>query len=113
MTKQIDVATLSDEELTDLFSEAFEEQVASYNNIQQFECTCTRVPAQANAKIEVMIIGLAGSPSVDQFKAMENLKNVDSVVISREDKGSLKFTILPKETISLNTNDYIIVYQSA
>lgn len=113
MTKQINVATLSDEELTDLFSEAFENQVASYNNIQQFECTCVRVPSQTNAKIEVMIIGLAGSPCVDQFKSMEGLKNIDSVVISRENKGSLKFVILPKETISLNTNDYIIVYQSA
>ena len=113
MTKQINVITLSDEELTDLFSEAFEEQVASYNNIQQYECTCKRVPAQTDAKMEVMIVGLAGSPCVDQFKSMEGLKNVDSGVISREDKGSLKFTILPKETTSLNTNDYLIVYQSA
>lgn len=110
--KRIDVSTLSDEELNDLFAEAFEEQVASYNGIQQFECNCKRSTADKNAKIEVMIIGLAGSPTVDQFKTMKDLKNASSVRISREDKGDLKFTLIPKDTISLNTNDYVIIYDS-
>ena len=34
------------------------------------------------------------------------------IKISRDDKGYLNFDIIPKETVYLNSTEYIIVYQS-
>jgi hypothetical protein len=114
MSKQrkMDASTLSDEELVDLFTDAYEEQVASLNDIGEFEASCKRVTGDKNVTMEVMVCGLAGTPCLDDYKEMR-IKNIDAVVIEREDKGKLKFKLAAKETIALNTNDYIVVYKSA
>jgi len=110
--RKMNAVTLSDEELQDMFEVSFEEQVASYNSIGEYEAKCVRVPAKATINMEVTIFGLAGTPIPADFKEV-NIKNIDTVTIEREDKGSLKFTLVPKKTISLNTNDYIVVYKSS
>lgn len=107
----MDITTVNDEALQDLFEAAFEVQVASYNNISEYEASIVRETASKNLTIEVTIYGLAGSPTPDNFKDV-TLKNIDTVIIEREDKGSLRLNLVPKETISLNTNDYVIVYKS-
>ena len=110
--KKLEIKTLSDEEIQDLFTEAYDQQVAFENRIGEFECTCKRETVNSkSAKVEVLVAGLAGTPTLDDYKD-NKLKNADTVVIKKADKGSLKFKLVPKETVALNTNDYLVVYQS-
>ena len=109
---KLDVKMLNDEEIQDLFTEAYEKQVASLNAFSEFECICKRETVNSrDAKVEVQIYGLAGTPTLENYKELK-VKGSDSVVITKGDKGSLKFKLLPEEIISLNTNDYLVVYQS-
>jgi len=107
--KKMDVSKLSDENIQDMFEEAFEDQIASYNNIGNFECKCTR--DEKAVTMEVMIVGLAGTPCVDDYKNAK-VENADAVRIQAEDKGSLKFVLASDEIASLNTNDYTVVYRA-
>lgn len=110
--KKMDISTLSDEELVDLFTESYEQQVARFNNIGEFEVTCKRESGSKKAIMEVMICGLAGTPTLADYKEVK-IKDIDLVTIGREDKGKIKFKLVPKDTISLNTNDYVVVYKSS
>jgi len=110
MTSKADVERVSDEEMEDMFTEAYESQVASYNEIGSYECSCKRDSSNPDVKIEVMIVGLAGTPTLDDYKNGK-VENGSSVVIKREEKDSLKFELVPKEVITLNTNDYFVTYK--
>jgi hypothetical protein len=109
--KKIDIKTLSDEEIQGLFEEAFFNQVGSYNGINEVEAKCSRELGKSSIKIEVLIQGLAGTPTAEDFRNGK-VKNAETITISREDKGSLSFKILPKETVYLNSTEYAIVYQT-
>ena len=108
----VDVERISDEEMEDMFEKAFETQVASPNEIGSYECTCKRDSSNPDVKMEVAVIGLAGSPTLDDFKEGK-VENSGAVVVQREDKDQLKFNLVAKETVALNTNDYSIVYKLA
>jgi len=108
----VDVERISDEEMEDMFVNAFESQVAFPNGIGSYECTCRRDSSNLDVKMEVMVIGLAGSPTSDDFKEGK-VKNGSTVVVQREDKDQLKFELVAKEVITLNTNDYLVVYKLA
>lgn len=112
-TKQekLETKKLSDDDIQDMFTESFESEIASMNNIDSFECTCKRETGSQQIKMEVMVVGMAGSPTIDDFKSGK-IKNVSSVVITREGKGSLSFKLCVSESIRLNMNDYILVYES-
>ena len=108
---KLDCSKLSDEDIQDLFTDVFAERVGSYNNIDEFECTCKREVAGSEIMMEVLVVGFAGSPTKEDFES-GNLENADSIVISREDKGSLKFVFAPEETLIVNGSDYIVIYKS-
>lgn len=108
----VNVERISDEEMEDMFGSAFETQVASPNEIGSYECTCKRDSSNPDVKMEVTIIGLAGSPTLDDFKE-GRVKNSGTVVVQREDRERLKFKLVVKEVVSLNTNDYSVVYKLA
>jgi hypothetical protein len=111
MKDKINVEKLSNEDLQDMFAEAFREQVASKNNIDEFECTCKRDSNNPDVKIEVMIVGMAGTPYLEMFQKGK-IKGADSVIIKKEGyKNTLKFKLEIKETLALNANDYLIVYK--
>jgi hypothetical protein len=111
MTKKTSITALNNEEIEELFSGAFAEQIGDRNNIQEFDCKCVREPGQSGAKVEVTIFGLAGSPTPEDFKKTK-LEVFKKVVVSRENKESVKFVLVPKATTILNTNDYVVTYQS-
>lgn len=111
-TQKLNISKLSDDDLQDMFSEAYEKKVASANGFDSYECICKRSNSSNTneVKMEVTVIGMAGSPTVDDYKSGK-VKNSGSIVIEREGKGSLMFTLMPKEIMSMNTNDYLVVYK--
>ena len=108
---KMNASTLSDEELQDLFEESFRTQVADVSSIGEFECKCTRVVNKSDIRMEVTISGFAGTPTMEEFKTGK-VKAANRVSINREDKGVLNFRLVPEETVSLNSNDYVIVYRA-
>ena len=109
--KVMSIKKISEEDIETLFENAFRDQVASYNNIDEFEVKSTRDIKGNSLKVEVTVQGLAGSPTSEDFKNM-NIDNIESVTISREDIGELTLKLMPKETTPLNATEYIVVYQS-
>lgn len=108
--QKIDIARISDDELVDMFESVYEEKVASVNNIGSFECSCKRDTSTSEVKIEVMVIGLAGSPTLSDYRNGK-LKDANTVVVNIAGKGKIKFNLIPKEITALNTNDYVAVYK--
>lgn len=109
--RKMNVKTVSDEEVQDLFEQAFRDQVGSYNSIDEFETKCLREIGKSIIKVEVTVQGMAGCPTAEDFKKGK-VKKASTVTISREDKGSLKFNLVPQDTVYLNSTEYIVVYQS-
>lgn len=105
------VKTLGDDELITLFEEAFKEQVASYNQLDEFEVKCIRTVGSDVLRMEVVVQGMAGCPTAEDFKKGKVTK-ANTVSLSRDDKTGIVLTLLPKETVYLNSTEYIIVYQS-
>lgn len=109
---KLDTSKLSDDDIQDMFEEVYEKKIGAYNNIDSFECTCKRETGKPEIKMEVMIVGMAGSPTIDDYKNGK-VKNAGEVDITREGKGSMKFLLCTKDIVYLNMNDYIVVYKSA
>jgi hypothetical protein len=110
-TQKMNISKLSDDDLQDMFSESFEKNIASQNGFDSYECICKRDNSNSDVKMEVLMVGMAGSPTIEDYKAGK-VKNSASVVINREDKGSLNFKFVPSETMIMNTNDYVVVYKA-
>jgi hypothetical protein len=111
MTQKLNTSKLSNDDIQDMFLEAYEKNIASANGFDSYECVCKRSGNTPNIKMEVTVVGMAGSPTIDDYKKGK-VKNSSTVVISREGKGSLKFHLVPSDTMSLNTNDYLVVYKA-
>ena len=112
MSNRMNIDKVSDDDLQDMFTEVFENTVANLNNIGSggFEAICKRGSSNPEINMEVTITGMAGSPTIDDFKN-NKIKDANSITINREGKGSLSFKLIPNRTISLNTNDYLLVYK--
>jgi hypothetical protein len=110
--RKMNTKTLSDDELQSLFETVWAEQVGSWNKIEEFEAKCIREIGSGVIKMEVTIQGLAGTPTADDFKKGK-VVNAKVVKISRDDKGSLEFNLVPSQTVYMNSTEYIVVYQSA
>ena len=109
-TGRMDASKLSDDDLQDMFTDAYEKSIAGPNSISSFECICKR-DTSSGIKMEVTIYGMSGSPSLNEYKAGK-VKNSASLLMMREGKGGIKFVTMPTEMLSLNTNDYVIVYKA-
>ena len=107
--EKMNIEKVSDEAMQDLFTEAFEE-VASANDISEFECTCKRTVGSDVVAMEVMVVGLAGSPTYEDAHDCE-IEDIEKVTIRRDDSG-LDFTRDAESDYVLNNNDYVIVYKS-
>lgn len=108
---QLNIQALNDEEVEDLFGLAYEEQVGSLNNIGEFDCKCIRSSERDDIKVEVTIIGLAGSPTLDDYKNVTS-DSLSDVVLRRADLTDVKFSLIPEATVVLNSNDYVVTYQA-
>jgi len=112
MSDVLNISKLSNEDIETLFTDSYEEQVAKRGNITEFECKCAREKLNSSeVKVEVLISGMAGSPTLDDYKNGK-VANSGNVIISIEGKGSLKFKLDPKNITALNTNDYLAVYNA-
>ena len=108
----MDISKMSDELLQTSFEEAFEEQVGSVNDIQEFEAKVERSLADSDVKIELTIVGLAGTPTVDDFNN-KTVENADRVTIKddEDDENGVTFDLVTDEIIYLNGTDYVLVYE--
>jgi len=110
-SKKLDISKLSDDDLQDRFSEVFEKRVGAYNNLDSFECLIKRDSSNKDVTMEVTVIGMAGSPVMDDYKNMK-VKNSDVIVLDYGDRGSLRFELIPKKITTLNSNDYVVSYKA-
>lgn len=110
-SKQLDISKLSDDDLQDRFTDVFEKRVGAYNDLDSFECILKRDSSNKDVAMEVTVIGMAGSPVMEDYKKMK-VKNSDSIILDYGDRGSIKFVLIPEKIISLNTNDYVVVYKA-
>jgi len=108
--REMNIDKVSDEEMQDLFTESFE-AVGKDNEIGEYECTCKRTVGGTTVSMEVMVAGLAGTPTYEDLHN-EVVESLEVITISREDKGQLDFKRDPEEDYVLNTNDYVVVYKS-
>lgn len=106
----MNIDKLSDQEIQVLFDEAFS-SVASINNIGDYESVCKRTVGGSKIRMEIMIVGLAGSPTIDDFKHGD-VENAGKITITVPDGKKINFKLIPSETAFLNSNDYLIVYES-
>ena len=108
---KMNVRTMSDTEIQELFEQAFASQIAEANNIDDPEIVCERTNPAGPVTVRVNIYGMAGTPTVSTYgKATEG--DVSRVVIGRADKGKLAFYHVPNENRDLGGNEYQVVYQS-
>jgi len=110
MTEKLDVTALNNEQVEDLFNVAYAEQVGNLNNISEFDCKCVREVEGSKIKVEITVIGLAGSPTLDDYKEVRS-EDFKKVVLNR-DGAKAVFKLLPKATVVLNSNDYVVTYQA-
>jgi hypothetical protein len=111
MSKVMNLQRVSSEEVVSMFETAFEEQVASINDIGAFGVECNDREIGKPVQVQVDISGMAGAPTIDQFR-QGAVEHSEFVTISRDDIGEMKFKLVPKLTCFLSGNDYLIVYEA-
>lgn len=111
MSKEMEINRVSSEAIVTMVEKAFENQIASINNIQAFEVKCDDRIIDGPVRIEIDISGHAGTPTVDDFKE-GRVEGSESMTIERDDIGEMKFDLVPSQTCFLSGNDYCIVYES-
>jgi len=108
--KKMDISRISDDELMQMFEDVFTPP-AELNNMGEFELKCIREVGNTALTMEVVIVGMAGSPTIEDLKK-NTIKDVRSIKMERADLGALTLKLKPKETLFLNSNDYVITYKS-
>jgi hypothetical protein len=104
---EIKIDRLGADKIRDLFEESFEEQVGNRNNMGDAEANI--INEGGNFSVELIITGMAGSPSCDDFKNAK-VEGAESIVIQQEGYPEFKFGLDAEKTVRLNTNDYLVVY---
>jgi hypothetical protein len=108
---KMDIRNMSDNEVQELFENAYRSQIGERNDIDDPEIECHRQQGSAKMNVLVNICGFAGTPTSDQY-GTETEGDVSKVVIERADKGSLTFNYNPSMTTALGGIDYQVVYES-
>lgn len=107
--KVMDFKGMGDSELTQLFEDAFTEQIGIPCNVQEFSVETKRSVNSDRIVFEVEVTGLAGTPTMEAFK-QNKLKEARTLTISRADKGELVLNLVPSQTVFLTGNDYLVTY---
>lgn len=108
----LDVSKMSNDELKDVFETSFRNTVARELDISEFEVEVARNHDKGEIGFEVMIIGFAGSPSIDHFKELSGTIS-DSVKLSVPNSGEMILTLDPSKTTFLTAGDYSIYYTNS
>jgi hypothetical protein len=104
---ELKIESLGADKIRDLFEEAFEDQVGKHNNMGDAEAKV--VNEGGSISVELVVTGMAGSPSCDDFKQC-NVEGAGSVVVRQEGYPEFAFSLDADKTVLLNTNDYLVVY---
>ena len=107
--RNMDFKGMGDAELIELFENAFGEQIAQNANIQEFSVEVERSVNSDKIEFQVEITGLAGTPTMDDFKA-NKVKDARKLLVSRADKGQVILNLVPSRTVFLTGNDYLVCY---
>lgn len=108
---QLNAQKASTQEIEEMFETAFLEQVASKNQIDDFEVSCERSTDTDQLVMRVNIVGFAGSPTIYDFQEGK-VEDGNKVTVSRPDLGSLDFVLDTNDIVSLTGNDYQLTYKS-
>lgn len=108
---RLDVSKMSNDELKDVFENSFRQDVASQLNISEFEVEVARNHDLGQIGFEVIIIGFAGTPSIDSFKSNDN-EIAEKVLLSVPNAGELEVFLDPSKTTFLTAGDYSIYYSN-
>lgn len=104
---KINTKKMSDSEIEEIFTTAYEKQIAIPNNISEFEVKCIRDFASKRIDAFVSITGFAGSPTIAQYRLVKPKK----IVITDVDNNVLEFSFNERQQISLGGIDYQVVYE--
>jgi hypothetical protein len=104
---ELKIENLGADKIRDLFEEAFESQVGTHNNMGDAEAKVTNDGSEI--RVELTVTGMAGSPSCDDFKN-SNVEGAQTVTVSQDGYPEFAFELDAEETVLLNTNDYLVVY---
>lgn len=107
--KKLDHHTMGDDELVALFETSFEEQIAKKCDIQEYNVAVSRSTASDKIAFEVTVSGMAGTPSIDDFKRGK-VNGCETINLTRPDKGSIQLNLVKKEITFLSGNDYLLIY---
>jgi len=107
----MNVDKISDEIMQEIFDVAFEAKVGSYNNLSEFESKIKRSAREEDILMEVTITGMAGSPTMEDFKAGK-VENAEEIVVD-DVRGQLVYSLVSEDIIPLNATDYIVTYKLA
>jgi len=102
------IQNMGDDKLRDLFEESFDEQIGRFNNMSDSEIKVLHT--DGDLSVEALFTGMAGSPSVADFKE-NKVKGADKVIVSYDGYDDMEFKLAPAKTVALNVNDYILVYE--
>jgi hypothetical protein len=105
--KMVDIG---DDKLRDMFEESFDEQIGKFTSMGDCEAKILRNASDGEVSVEVLVTGMAGSPTVDQFKA-GSIEETTSLKVELDGYETMQFTLAPEKTVGLNSNDFNIVYE--
>jgi len=105
--KMIDIG---DDKLRDMFEESFDEQIGRFTSMGDCEAKILREASSDTLEVEVLVTGMAGSPTVDQFRdgSVEETKSLKVELAGYE---PMQFALVPAKTVGLNSTDFNIVYK--
>jgi len=107
MKNKRDIKDIPSDETENMFMDVYRDQVASENSIDEFDCKCNKDGKEIY--MEVTVFGFAGSPTYDEYKKGK-VKNASEIVV-QDERGKLTFKCMYNEIVSLNSNDYMVVYR--
>jgi len=110
MSRSSSIESMGDDKLRDLFEESFDEQISKFNNMS--DCEAKILHDNEELTVEALFTGMAGSPSVAEFKE-DKVKGARKVVVSYSGYDDMEFVLVPTKVVALNVNDYILVYKLA
>ena len=113
MSVQKCITDVGNELIEELFASYFENKISQQANIDTYEVFCSKDPQTKKAVVSVQIYGNAGAPSIEEFKTNTfKFKGLNTVFIERSDIGKFEFALQYKKSVIVNSNDYMIYYES-
>jgi hypothetical protein len=107
--KKMDVGSMGNNEILELFENKFKSEIVDKHGIFEPEIEIERGLGSNSVKILCRMYGMAGSPS---FETYNDIDGVEKITIERFDKGQLSFKLDKEETVSVGGNEYLVTYRS-